>query len=349
MKTRIVFLILAAVWLMVAAVALAQDATEQPDGSVTYTVKAGDIPDLIAAQYDVDLTCMMETNNLTVNSMIYPGDTLTISPSCPAYLGSSNVPVTRVFVDAPGTYTVKPGDVPDLIAAQFDVDTLCLMQFNNLSPRGTVYPNHVLAIPKECPHYRGSSPVGTQRTITYPAGIYVVQPNDTLDGIAQRLNVSIISLKIANGLPDSYVAFPDDVLKVPPDAPPYGVWPAIFYSAATVGKPYVVQPGDVLDLIAKQYDVDTRCLIDRNKITVPIYPGYQLRIPPDCPSYSGPPLPETLRDFALMAATTPAPAASITPAVTATLVAPTATAAPPTAVPPTATPVPPQGTPTATG
>jgi len=61
------------------------------------------------------------------------------------------------------------------------------------------------------------------------------------------------------------------------------------FTALAQGIQHVVQSGDVLDLIALEYDVSLDCLVRNNNLQTPslIYPGEVLTIPQDCPSYNG--------------------------------------------------------------
>jgi len=56
-----------------------------------------------------------------------------------------------------------------------------------------------------------------------------------------------------------------------------------------VGSSYIIQPRDILDLIAAYFRVDLACLIERNAIARPnaIQPGTEIIIPSDCGPYTG--------------------------------------------------------------
>ena len=427
-KTLLVLLVIVA--LIVGVSVFAQDQAPLT-GTITYTVQAGDVPDLIAAQYDVDLVCLMTSSNLTIDSMIFPGDTLQISADCPRYQGESPVQATRDLHDAAGTYTVRRGDTLDDIGKALDVSVVALQVANDLPDGFTLHPNDVLTIPPDAPAYGifpalivlGSGVGGSYvvqpgdtldaigraldvsvvalqiangllnddsihpgDVLTIPTdapayGVfppltnlgsgngeaYVVQPGDTLEAIAQKLDVSLVSLEIANGLQDDNSIAPGDVLTIPADAPAFGFYPPLTVGGTGAGETYVVQPGDVLDLIAAFFNKDVQCLIERNSITFPLYPGFVLLLPPNCPTYSGfsTPRPEQIRGLGLRVvpatpestqpatrapATTSLPPTATLPVLTATSIPPTATIPAPTAtsLPPTVTAVPPTPTHTVT-
>ncbi|MFN8529188.1 MAG: LysM peptidoglycan-binding domain-containing protein [Anaerolineae bacterium] len=129
----------------------------------------------------------------------------------------------------------------------------------------------------------------TEEPLIVQDATYTVEIGDTLDTIAQQYNVALVSLMEVNGLQPGDLIFPGDTLTIPAGEPPYG-----FYPGLALGNPdgidfYVVQPLDVLDLIAAYFDVDLRCFAEYNQITEVsrIYPGLVLAIPIDCPTYSG--------------------------------------------------------------
>lgn len=220
------------------------------EGTVTYVVQEGDVLDLIAAGFDVDIDCIIERNNLERPWFIEAGDTLIISDECPFYDGGS-----EVFSPRPGSpnidqfgqgggdagggatarepdpndelYTVVRGDTLADIAEAFDVSLGALAQANG-NPR-PIFPGDVLIIPGDAPPY-GYPPAPT------------VPP-----GAGGGVN-----------------AGPGDTV-------------------------HVVQPGDVVEGIAAAYRVDRACLIDANELETPnrIFPGQEIVIPGNCPPYTG--------------------------------------------------------------
>jgi LysM repeat protein len=123
------------------------------------------------------------------------------------------------------------------------------------------------------------------------ANTYIVVPGDTFDTIARRLDISLDAILQANELTRSSAIFPGDALIIPANAPPYGYVPprSAGRSGAAAGRLYVVQLGDVLDLIAAYYNVDLACLLENNAALNPIRlrPGDVLLIPTTCPPYAG--------------------------------------------------------------
>ncbi len=282
----------------------------------SYVVRPRDTLDGIAALFDVRLECLRETNTLARSAILQPGDVLLVSVTCPAYDGVQVVEFPRA--DSPGrtgedgTYVVQPNDTLDTIAQELDISLEALQAANGIEDGRQLLAGDVLTIPEDAPAYgvvpalRTLAPAATSGSGARSAataargGEYVVQPNDTLDTIAQELDVSVQALEVANGITDPRALLPGDVLRIPEDAPPYGVVPALrtLAPAATArpntgssgdvrGGQYVVQPNDTLDTIGQALDVSVESLRLANNIQDPrdLLPGDVLNIPEDAPAY----------------------------------------------------------------
>lgn len=264
------------------------------------------------------------------------------------------------------TYTVRPGDSLDLIGAAFDVQVACLAFVNEIDPQAPIYAGDELMISYSCPPYDGSSTTGTrvERDLGQGGGGYpviFVTHGDTLDSIAMRYNISLASLLMVNDMTIDARIRSGDQLVIPVDAPPYGYYPALSFPDGVGGgsdaELYVIQPRDILDLIAAYFDVDLACLATANSIENPalVQPGQAVFIPSTCPVYAGlsSALTQWVRGLNLnIGQGTPEPVLESTPSPTftlmptlqptlavptlmPTLVVPTATVVVPTLAPPT--------------
>lgn len=216
------------------------------------------------------------------------------------------------------TYTVVAYDSLDQIGARFDVQPACLAEKNNLAQPGELRVGDRLVIDFSCPRYdgvdfvtnprdaadggatSGSDSSGQGGGSTVSGETYVVQRGDTLDGIGQARNVSVVAIQSANNLGGSLI-MPGQELIIPNDAPPYGQFPALADplnpsqsdlgqgGGAASGQTYVVQLGDTLDGIGAQFDMNVECLAEQNNLDQPnrVYPGQELLVPGNCPRYSG--------------------------------------------------------------
>jgi LysM repeat protein len=150
------------------------------------------------------------------------------------------------------TYVVKKGDTLSGIAQIFGVSLAALEAANpQITNPDLIFPGQVVAVPV------GPFP---------PPGTYVVQPGDTLSGIAELFSVTLAALEAANPqITNPDLIFPGQVIHIPG-----GV------------KTYVVQPGDTLSGIAQQFGEPLAEIEKANpQITNPdlIFPGQVIVIP----------------------------------------------------------------------
>ncbi len=148
--------------------------------STKYVVQPGDNLSSIALQMGVDATSLAAWNAISDSNLLTVGQTLRLSAP-PAPLPAAPPAATR-------TYVVQAGDTILGIASQFGVSSDVLSSLNGITDPGSIQIGQTLNIPAT-----GQSQV--QQT-------YVVQPGDTLSGIAQYLGASQESIITANHLSD---------------------------------------------------------------------------------------------------------------------------------------------------
>lgn len=252
--------------LIVAIGAGAFAAFAQDSGTSSYTVVRGDTLDGIAAQFDVQTSCLATANDLLKPGELEIGQSLVIDLSCPVYDGLDTVLNPR-------------GSAGD--AGQGG---------GTVSGQGGGVANDDDSGPQAGPNDDS----------------YTVERGDTLDTIAQEFNISVVSLRLVNELDAGEAIMPGMSLIIPADAPAYGQFPALVNpnapaASAELGQGggganagpgdtvYVVQPRDMIDSIGAQYDKQVACIVEANALTEPhkIFPGQTIIVPASCPAYDG--------------------------------------------------------------
>lgn len=112
----------------------------------TYTVAEGDTLSTIAESFGISLNTLLWANNLTVRSVVRPGQVLTI------------LPVSGVL------HTVKSGDNLSKIGATYSVATVEIVAYNNLDANATLQAGDQLIIPGG--QVRAPAPVSRKTTAT---------------------------------------------------------------------------------------------------------------------------------------------------------------------------------------
>lgn len=123
------------------------------------------------------------------------------------------------------------------------------------------------------------------------AAAYVVRPGDTLWGISRQFGMTVDAIVRANNIPNPNLIYVGQVLEIPvgptqvPPVVPPGPTPTPQPPPSTPVPPsnqtYVVQPGDTLSKIARQFGTTVQALVQANNIVNPnlIYVGQVLVIP----------------------------------------------------------------------
>jgi LysM repeat protein len=107
----------------------------------SYTVQAGDYLSAIASRNGVTLAALLHANNLTVDSLILPGQRLTI----PGGRGGGSP--TQAPRGGGGNYTVRAGDSLSVIASRHDTSLTALLRANNLTVNSLIVPGQRLSLP----------------------------------------------------------------------------------------------------------------------------------------------------------------------------------------------------------
>lgn len=206
------------------------------------------------------------------------------------------------------TYTVRGGDTMAAIAARYDVSLNELLVANGLTNPNTIFAGQVLVIPASGTNFGTGGPLPgpqpdviivtpppTQPIPTQPVPTpvtppptpapqltYTVQPGDSLTTIAAAYGVTVADLATANGIENVNLVARGRVLVLPAGAVPQVIDPGS--GGGGTGGPltqYVVEYGDVLELIAEDFDTTVAAIAELNDLDNPgiLTPGDVLLIP----------------------------------------------------------------------
>lgn len=252
------------------------EATMTPS-TIDYTVEDGDTLFFVAQKFGVDMETVRRLNYLITDD-IYVGQILQMPYS--AGVTAEGVPTPT---PEPFRYTVAAGDSLGSIAEQFGVSLVAIMEANSMSDPNSLFVGQSLVIPGYVVQQAGG---GTEGTTTVDSAdtaatennasqdvTHVVQPGDTLYGIAQVYGVEAVAIVSANNIANSNQLRAGQRLVIP------GITERD--AAAARGRIHIVQSGESLTAIAELYGVTPQEIIDFNGISNPdtIYVGQDLVIP----------------------------------------------------------------------
>ncbi|HRJ42213.1 MAG: LysM peptidoglycan-binding domain-containing protein [Caldilineaceae bacterium] len=173
-------------------------------------------------------------------------------------------------------YTVQPNDTVSTVAEKFGISAQQLRELNLLA-NDNLQVGQVLRVPNTPGVTSEGLPTPTPEPFTY-----TVQEGDTLFSIALKFEVSPNEIVAANTLTDPNNVFVGQELLIPGYQP---TSPASSGGGTTTnpGAPaiHIVQPGEVLSVIAEKYGITLDELVAANRIADPnlVTPGTELVIP----------------------------------------------------------------------
>jgi len=108
----------------------------------SHTVVAGDTVSAIAAQYSLTTDAILAANAITADTLIYPGEQLSLGGIAQAAPTPSPAPAS-----SGAGYVIQAGDTLSAIAAKHGVEVQALAGTNNMSTNATIYAGKTLNLP----------------------------------------------------------------------------------------------------------------------------------------------------------------------------------------------------------
>ena len=246
--------------------------------TIDYHVQEGDTLLLVAQKFGVDAETVRQLNYL-LDDNIFVGQILQMP-----YQEGITAEGAPTPTPEPYRYVVEEGDSLGTIAQQFGVSAVSIMENNNMQDPNNVFVGQVLLIPNYVPPATTASTSGETAAsgttdsagsaqATGQAVSHVVQPGETLYGIAQKYGVDANAIAEANNVTNRNQLRVGQKLDIP------GI--TARDAAAALGRVHIVQSGESLTAIAQLYGVTAEEVISFNNISNPdaIYVGQELVIP----------------------------------------------------------------------
>ncbi|WP_313356175.1 LysM peptidoglycan-binding domain-containing protein, partial [Microbacterium sp.] len=193
-----------------------------------YTIRPGDTVWSIAAGHGVTAADLLAWNGLGWRSVIFPGQTLRVSPAS-APPAAVPAPVPPAAPAQTAAHTVVRGDTVFAIAKRYGTTVSAIMSLNGLGGSAMITPGQTLRIAAVAAP--AAAPVSAAAPTAPPAAAapdsHTVTAGDTLFGIARKYGTSVAGLLQANGLGEGSIIYPGQALRLTVPAPA---------SAATTGQ-----------------------------------------------------------------------------------------------------------------
>jgi LysM repeat protein len=249
--------------------------------TLDYYVQDGDTLLSVAQKFQVNIETIRQLNYL-LDDKIFVGQILQIP-----YREGITAEGVPTATPEPYRYTVEEGDSLGTIAQQFGVSAVSIMETNNLQNPNNVFVGQVLVIPNYAPPSSNATmsagtTAGSQTGASGESSVesssgqvvdHIVQPGETLIGIAQKYGVDANAVAAANNIANRNQLRVGQKLVIP------GISPR--EAAAALGRIHIVQSGESLNAIAQLYGVSVEEISTLNNVSNPdaIYVGQELIIP----------------------------------------------------------------------
>ena len=218
-----------------------------------HVVKKGDSWWKISCEYKVPISVLKRVNRIWSNRL-RPGQVIKI-PKRKILVAKSKT-VSGSYI----RYKVKPKDTLWSIAHRFGLSVYDLRRANRIFKRTLLRPGEVLIIPL--------TNIAKKRLLAKKRANYIVKKGDSLWSISKKFNVSIETIKEANGLTSNFIQ-EGEKLYIPTSV--------VLTPKKIV---YRVRKGDSIWKIAEKFGVSVKEIISWNNLKDKdtLYPGDKIKI-----------------------------------------------------------------------
>jgi LysM repeat protein len=249
-----------------------------------YVIQPNDTLSSIAAHFGTSVSALMAANHIANASYIQTGETLIIGASAKTPAQTAMQPATST--SASSVYVVQLGDTLSAIGQHFGVALADIANANSLADPYVIRAGQQLTIPATADSPAPAAQVSTASATaasTTSGSVYVVQPGDTLSGIASQFGASADTIAATNHISVGDFITVGQRLDVPTTAaaPTSSSASGTTAPGTPASQAYVVQPGDTLSAIASRYSTTPDALATENSIAADslIRVGQQLSVP----------------------------------------------------------------------
>ena len=209
----------------------------------TYRVVAGDSISGIAGRFGLATASVLALNGLGWKSVIFPGQTLTLTNGAVAPVAAAPAPVAA----RSGTYKIVAGDTINGIAAKFKIPAASLLSANGLRSTSIIYAGRTLTVPGQSTAASASqTPIAPPTVIAPVASVtpapgaatsaHVIKAGETIGSISRAYGVSVQAILSANGLGWSSIIYSGRSLVIPSVAVAAAVTPGVSPLSPTMAR-----------------------------------------------------------------------------------------------------------------
>jgi LysM repeat protein len=261
-----------------------------PQSGLLHEVRPDETLRTLAARYGVSVQEIIAANDLASGDVVAAGQRLLIPErpewrAAPPAAPQPSPPPTPAAAPpaqpAPATtHRVADGDTLSGIAARYGISLADLRATNRLEDSDVIFVGQELRLPGSTSPAAAppNAPAPTLAASVRPTE-HIVQPGDTLSGIAARYGVSPDELLQLNQLADPHLIGIGQRLRLPGSGAAAGPPPRP--AAAPETERYVVQPGDTLVHLAARRGTSVETIIRLNSLREPylLFVGQEIIVP----------------------------------------------------------------------